>query len=279
MATLRSVQAGTASVVASLLLVGCPLDERTLAPYPVDIIDPGLGGQAGDGFGEPLPEGGEGGESEPASGGSGGTAGSAGKGGAAGRAGGGSGGTGGDENTGGTPACPDLDQDGEPDCDQTLVTNGRFDEDSSNWTAQDSVERVWVPLDAEGRADSGSLKVANLTQDENDQIVMAGAYQCIPINNGQPTTYTFLGQVYIEPGQGQGSAGVSLLFFSLPGCLGTAIVNKQNMRAETGSWQIAVAEATTTYETKSVAVRLVSVKPARAERFEARFDNILFNSD
>ena len=274
MAHRHVLNSGLLAAAASLALVACPLDNRSLAPYAIQWFE---GGAAGDDWGQD--EAGAGGKADSAGqGGESGETGGAGKGssGAGGK--GGSGGSSlGDAGAGGQPDdCPDLDGDEKPDCDQTLVSNGSFDADASGWDVQPDVLANWAQNDADNRPSSGSMNVVNEHVFDSDQITMAGAYQCVPL---EPGRYTFVGQVLVGAGQTtdiDGGAGVNLLLHGLPGCAGTPLSNLTRLASPSNQWQVVSLEEDIPFEVKSVAVRLVVTKPYRAERFEAHFDNVLF---
>ena len=71
------------------------------------------------------------------------------------------------------------------------------------------------------------------------------------------------------------SAGVNVIFYSLPGCEGSNLKQVNGLKADVGQWQLVFAEESSTFETRSIAVRLVVVKPFDAARFQARIDNVL----
>jgi hypothetical protein len=265
------------ATVTPFAFSGC-LDERELKPYPIVFFGGATGNEAG--MAGEATGGSNGGSSGSSSGGksSGGTASTGGS--NSGGSGGSNGGSGGNEPDGGAgePSlpCPDLNADGLPDCEQTLVSNGKFDVDSAGWMPQAGVERTWDAADAEERPDSGSLLLVNTAQGASADPLMVGASQCIAVTGSTTSRFTVAAQVYIESGQEvSGSAGVNVIFWSLPGCEGSNLKQKNGVRAETGDWYLAFAEESSTFETHSISVRLVVVKPANAPRFEARIDNVL----
>lgn len=283
-----AVRAGTVlASLASLLLAGCPLDERTLEPLPpIQWIDSGSSGQGGDGEGGSpnIFQGGTSGD-RGGSGGSGTTGGSSGGAGSGGFSTGGSAGTGkggtagaslGDAGSSGAvaPGCKDLDSDGVPDCDETLVKNASFDANAASWVADEGVEQGWAQDDADEHASSGSLTLTNTTSEDVNGYTLGGTAQCIPVE--ETNSYHFVAQMYVSDGQGEGNGGVNLWFFNLPNCEGSIVSATTKLEGVTGQWQLVYANPPTPMDAHSVAVRLVVAKPYRNPKFAVSFDNVLF---
>jgi len=282
----RAVRAGRAfASLTSLFLAGCPLDERTLEPLPpIQWIDSGSSGQAGDGEGG-APNIFQGGSSGTRGGG-GGTAGKEESGGSSGASGGGSAGTAGIAGTSGglpgdagapgsvAPGCEDLDSDSVPDCDETLVKNSSFDANVAHWNADDSVMQDWARDDADAHDSSGSLTLTNTTSEDVNGYTMSGTAQCVPVD--ETSSYHFVAELYVPEGQGEGNGGVNLWFFNLPNCEGSIVSATTKLEGVTGKWQLVYANPVTPMDAHSVAVRLVAAKPYRNPKFAVSFDNVLF---
>jgi len=262
------------------------VDERPLAPLPVFWIP--ASGQGGDGeAGNPNPfEAGTGGDGKGGTqamlgGGAGGTGGGAGSG--AGRSGAGNGGnSAGSASDAGAPTqpapgCEDLDSDGVPDCQETLVKNGSFDSNVANWVADDIIQQTWAQPDANEQLESGSLTITNVNLEDTNGYTVSGTQQCININ--ETGAYHFVSQLYIVDGQGEGNAGVNLWFWNLPDCQGAIVDTASQFAGKVGVWQLVYANPVTPMGARSVAVRLVAAKPYRNPQFSASFDNILFVQD
>jgi hypothetical protein len=295
LAARRTWAGGALAGLSALVLFGC-LDDRTLQPLPLTWLDTG-GGQAGAsegpqaGFpgdfeagsggstGDPV-----GGDSKSNQGGSGGTGAGTGTGGTsgsgadsggAGKSGSPAGGTAGNAAAGAPDDdCRDLDSDGVPDCEETLVKNGSFDTGSKSWIADMDVTDAWDHQDADKQTSSGSLDVTNKVGGDVDGFTMAGAQQCLPID--EQGAYRFVGQLYIASGQGDGNGGVNLWYFNLPDCQGSILNATTKLQVTTDTWQMVYAQPVTPMGARSVAVRLVVSKPYRTPKFTVVFDNILF---
>jgi len=283
----RAARAGGAlAVLSALLVTGCPVDERPLQPLPIFWLPSDDAGQGGDGeAGNPNPfeagkhGGGKGGTG--AKGGSGGTGGSAA--GGAGSSNAGNGGIAGIAgNTGGmggkpAPGCEDLDSDGVPDCQETLVKNGSFDTNVADWIADEVIQQSWAQADANDQLESGSITVKNTTIEEANGYTVSGTQQCV--NIVETGAYHFVSELFIAEGQGEGNAGVNLWFWNLPDCQGAIIDTGSQFAGKLGVWQLVYANPVTPMGARSVAVRLVAAKPFRSPEFTASFDNILFVQD
>jgi hypothetical protein len=177
----------------------------------------------------------------------------------------------------GTVPCADLDNDGKPDCNVTLVKNSRFDTDTSQWTAEYGATEAWLPgPDALGSL-SGSIAVTNTTVVTAMGTTMAGAEQCVSAIAS--ASYRIAAQTFIPTGQGSGVADIAVQLFPSSDCSGAA----------SGAWSSAVTSATGAWDTlsgsfvaptgaKSMRVRLTAVKMFSAPAFTAQFDNVLLET-
>lgn len=171
--------------------------------------------------------------------------------------------------------CADLDQDGRPDCNQTLVTNARFDADVTGWSADYGATAAWQPPpDALGSAGSGSIVVTNTNVAAVNGTSMAGAGQCIAATAG--ATYRLLTQVRIAAGQGAGAAALATQLFASADCSGAAASAWTSpSTSATGAWTLLSGSVTAPATARSLRVRLVALKQFRDAAFAAQFDNPL----
>jgi hypothetical protein len=232
----------------------------------------GTGGAGGGGAGGNVGAGATGGIGGGAGGtqsGAGGTAGTAGNGGSGGSGGGGSGGAG----------CPDLDGDGVPDCQQTLVKNPGFDDATTSWTAEPGSTTSWASTDGNGNPQSGAISVSNTDTDVDDApygTTTTGAFQCVTVDPG--SCYQVDVQAYLPSSSGPGAAGFILDYYTSATCGGatpaTAFVSPQV--TATDSWETVSGRTTQIpLGVAAVAVRLVAVKAVEQVSAEALFDNVL----
>jgi hypothetical protein len=104
----------------------------------------------------------------------------------------------------------------------TLVRNGSFNRDVSDWPAEDSSAQVtWSLLDANGSTSSGSALVANVSTGPSNGI---GIHQCLSGPGIVPgATYTYGGKVRIPAGQARtGFVMFGLRWYTSPDCSGNA---------------------------------------------------------
>lgn len=274
----------------SLTLTGCPVDRRELE------------GEAGAGGKVPLGSSGEAGESSAGQAGETGFSGSGGdgEGGTAGVAGSSArGGTSQDGGGGGSPAsagsanacacggtggnltaetCPDLDGNGVPDCDETLVQNFAFDANTQHWGEETGLVISWSPVDAADGESSGSLLVENQTQADRDGSSMAGGRQCIPVVGGK--IYQVGAQVWIPEGQGDGTGGVQILFHGDEACTGTLVDSvTSNLVSAGANWKTVVLSQRAPTTSRSVRIRLIVVKTFRDDPLKVHFDNVLTRAE
>ncbi|HEY4157586.1 MAG TPA: hypothetical protein VGM29_05795 [Polyangiaceae bacterium] len=285
----RALPTRVAALFTSLFLAGCPLDTRTLGAQTSDDLDAGehadANGSAGtSGSAGSLDSAGSGGTvsdggadaSVAGSGAEGGTS----------VAGSGAGGTTSTTGAGGTSsagagsarasACPDLDQDSVADCSESLVKDSAFDSQNlADWSADPATDQGWQNLDADGRSDSGSLRVDNTTQSSLSGLTMSGTRQCIAAIGG--ASYEFFAKLYIKSDQSStGSGGMNLSFYASTDCSGDALLSRtSNLPAALDSWSIAEMDADAPPNAQAMSVRLVCVKTFDAAPLSVLFDDVL----
>ena len=259
-------------VASAFVLSGCPVDERELVEY---IASDGFeGGRSGSKGISEEESAGEGGQAESGNGGKGGSSSNAANAGAT--VSGGQAGAGGASV--GTDACPDLDRNGVPDCVETKVRNASFGEDTSEWSEENGMSLSWSESDARKVSESGSLVVENRQETDRDGQFMTGARQCLDIP--EPAVYRAAADILVPAGQGEGSGGIQMLFYDDVGCSGRVVTNGMSSAVPAGdNWKVVSVSRTVLPGIKSVALRLVAVKPFRAKSFKVSFDNVLVRRD
>jgi len=173
--------------------------------------------------------------------------------------------------------CGDIDQNGYDDCSETIARNSRFKSDVNGWQSDYRVVTAWSAEDADDKSDSGALSITFATQPENSPS-MAGAWQCVPeIGLG---FYQIGAKAFIPTGQGGGWAGINVFMFSDAEC-GGALVSGQSLRLEetSGSWLTISGDVHVPADAKSLALRLVAVKPGDQPAFNVLFDNVLLRNE
>jgi hypothetical protein len=209
--------------------------------------------------------------------------------------GGGTGGSGGDSNGGSTTLagagsggtqggtggvsgrCPDLDDNGVLDCDETLIHNASFDVDTTGWSAETNVSLEWISTDAEGRTDSGSLGLSDTFEMMQDGSLMVGAHQCQPVN--EASVYRFITQISVPGDAPDTRAGFQILLYDGPECTGMTLDTQTSVLTQGSGWQLADLTYQTPTTAKSVGLRLVSVKPFGDPPVTVLFDNVLMHAD
>lgn len=245
------------ALLGSAACCGCAVDDRTL------VESPGGGGQAA---------GGRGGTASTRSGaGGGGVAGSPTAGSSPSEA-----GQGGDAGGGSIdpPGCPDLDGSGVGDCEETLAKNASFNNGYDSWVPEPDILLSWRREDASAAAQPGLVSLTSARVLQSDSFATAGASQCIPVM--EIGAYTISVHLFIPRGQGGGSGGIGALYFATENCRDTALGAHQSPNLPTvGEWVVAGGEAQVPIGTRSVLVRLLTVKPFRQQSLEILFDDVL----
>ena len=281
-------------VLAPLVLVACPVDERKLAPEQSisfagydfsfsgeggalagasDDAGAGHGGSGGHGGSDTGAHGGDGGDGAeagvPGQGGSqGGTAGMAASAGTGGTP------TGGVAGAGASADCPDLDQNLVSDCKETLLDNSDFDEDTASWSKEDNVTATWDMADAGEAMKSGSMEVTDAVVNDGDAIGMNGVYQCVKVTGGK--SYYLAAELFIAEGQTTaGSGALGIVFYDQDDCTGIITAVGNSLSGLVGAWQLITIQRDAPEPTRSARVRLAAAKPFREPHFAVSFDNVL----
>jgi hypothetical protein len=169
--------------------------------------------------------------------------------------------------------CPDLDDNFVFDCDETIVNNYAFDKDASDWTTETNLVLSWQPIDAEDRADSGSLAVEDTFTTDMDGTLMLGGRQCMPVN--EQTNYEFAVEVSVPDGATGTSAGMQILVYNDDNCMGSMVDLASSMVSSGSTWSTVSFQHPTPKFAKSLVLRLVSIKPYREAPSNVLFDNVL----
>jgi hypothetical protein len=288
--------------VACMLVMGCPVDNRSLKGISVWVSGSGgeqAGGTSGEGGDAGAEPGGTAGATDAGTG-AGGTSGSdsggtngsgagglsGGSGGACGGGGGacGKGGAAGQAASGGVctcggppPPCPDIDGNSVLDCDETLAENGSFNANVARWANDSGVVTSWRDTDAHAATGSGSLALEIGIVAEQDGSMMLGTRQCFPASGG---TVYYYGVEISVPEDAEGyRAGFQLLVHDKPACSGDPIDRLESNLVEATDWSVAEKTYLTSTLAQSVTLRLLAIKPFRADPAKVRFDNVLVRPD
>jgi hypothetical protein len=173
---------------------------------------------------------------------------------------------------------------------ESLAENPGFAKDAAGWLEEPySIKLAWDELDADGTEGSGSLLVTNTMPGYTDGIAPGGGMQCLKATPG--ATYLMAADVFIPEGQGksavegegpfEGQAGLSLLFWQGQDCVDSnpTLANAQsNLIKEPGKWQHVEGAAIAPEGIGSLSIRVLTIKSFKELRFQARFDNVLLQS-
>lgn len=273
---------------------GCPVDDRSLAVNAGgagSISAAGSVGTAGTSRGGTQSSGGSSaGAPDPGEGGApSGQAGFGGQGGTGNEAGSATAGsstagspTAGSGNEGGSPepggdGCEDLDDDGVRDCEQTVALNSRFMSDAAGWEPEPTLHQAWDQRDASNIQGSGALLVRNTNTAQGDKDMLAGSRQCLPAIGQEH--YSVAANTFIPRGQGRGSAGIAVWFFSADNCVDTRGAVTVQLVSATDQWLATHGTVQAPAGTRSMHIRLVTQKPFEQPSMEALFDDVLVRQE
>lgn len=269
-------------------LAGCPVDDRTLEPIDVTVGVAGRHGMAGSGGDFSSGAGGDAGSAGETGGtltggigaGSGGAA-PAGSGGSSGMpalGGAGAGASGcGCAVGGAAKRCPDIDGNKVLDCDETLAQNAGFDADVSTWANDTGASTKWDERDAHSRTDSGALSLELETVVDKEGTVLLGTRQCFSASGG--AVYRFATEVSVPVETASARAGIQLIPYASPACNGTLLDNVTSNLIQGTTWSVAEITYLMPVAAKSVALRLIAIKPFKDEPTPILFDNVLVRTD
>jgi hypothetical protein len=172
--------------------------------------------------------------------------------------------------------CPDLDDNGVLDCRESLVKNGDFATGLAGWAAEPNATAAFDGTDdGDGVRTSGALAVTNTAMGESVNAFMVGARQCVNAGGG---TYQLFGQVKLQEA-GAATAGINVQFFNAADCGGAVSgVYSSSLYDSAPQWRTIAAQMPVPPSVRSMAVRLVVVKPYRQAPVKALFDNVLLRA-
>jgi hypothetical protein len=165
------------------------------------------------------------------------------------------------------------------DCDETMIEDPSFDSamQIQSWVADSELELGWDEGDAHGSESSGSLVVENQAEYDQDNESMLGARQCIPVTGG--AIYHFAAQVSVADDAGEGRGGIQVTVYDLPACAGEVVRTFTTSPVKGSAWKANQVTYISPPTAKSLAMRLVAIKPFRDAPLAVRFDNILVRTD
>lgn len=170
--------------------------------------------------------------------------------------------------------CADLDTDGVPDCDATLVDNPSFSSDVSGWSTSGGAELAWSKKNALEDANSGSARLTDSTPAVSAP--RASAFQCVPVDGD--SLIVAWANAFVEvsvDGDEQAEAELEVTFVDGDDCNGTTSGYFETPPTSvTGGWTVVQAGALAPASTRSVSVALVGVKAPDAT-LSVYFDNVM----
>jgi len=169
--------------------------------------------------------------------------------------------------------CADLDTDGVPDCQATLVENPTFESDVDGWTVLGDAQLEWQPENALGDQSSGSAKLTA-------EIPRASAYQCVSLAGAK--LVIAYASAYVEPSDDPDQtpqAELEVTFFQGEGCSGTSDGYFETPPSkDAGTWDTVQAGGLSKETTQSVAIALVGIKPDAVKELDVSFDNVMLKA-
>jgi hypothetical protein len=170
--------------------------------------------------------------------------------------------------------CGDMNDNHIDDCEETRLTNARFDSAITAWEAEPLLEQKWAPTNALGGNASGALSASNqkVVADGGGNIALASR-QCISAWMGQ--SFDVGAKAFIKAGQGSGKAMLNLAIYAGDHCDGDFIEAQTIGTAyQVDAWQNIEGHVTMPPAARSMYVRLMSVKPMTQASFEVLFDDV-----
>jgi hypothetical protein len=167
--------------------------------------------------------------------------------------------------------CPDLDDNGELDCEESLVTNASFARDLRGWALEKDGAQ-WASDDGVENPRSGSLLVTNSQVGEGTSYGFTGVAQCLALPAG---SYQVFAQVRIAEQASPGNAGLSLIWYEDETCEGKALNTESLLTILTDQWATVGRRIDVPRRSRGLKLRLGVMKPYDAEPFTARIDNVL----
>ena len=166
--------------------------------------------------------------------------------------------------------CADLDTDGVADCTTTLLDNGSFRDDVRGWQALAGTELSWQPKNALHDLPSGSAAL-------DAAVPQASAVQCAALA-GEQLVIAY-SSAYVEGSAGLGRATLEVSFFEEAACAGAPVLSFETPPSpQSNGWATLHAGAPSTPGTASISIALHVYKSDGAERTRAYFDNVMLKA-
>lgn len=177
-------------------------------------------------------------------------------------------------------ACPDLDQNTVPDCDETVVENATFNLDVEGWRVEPNAVGSWSFINAQAGEKSGSILVESnvpANSSSGDAFVYTGVTQCLPLN-GLAGEHQIFAQMFSEGEAVTAYGSVVGRLFTTADCSGSPVsVTPSPNQGNTSNWfPMQTALFTADAKAKSLMVELrVGKLATRTGSVSLRFDNVL----
>jgi hypothetical protein len=150
-----------------------------------------------------------------------------------------------------------------------------FDHDIVGWQAEPDVQELWSATDFAASPDSGSLMVTNKSKGSPGMYSTAGSSECVLVTTGRG--YDVAAEVFIAPGQSNGSGGFAIEFYDDAACQGALVQIENYLTATTKVWQRGERTATPA-GARSALIRLVVSKLESDPPFSVLFDDVTFEA-
>lgn len=174
--------------------------------------------------------------------------------------------------------CADLDTDGTPDCDTTLVEDPTFAADVSGWTALGDATLRWAHKDSLGDGASGSALLHDAAP--ADAVPRASAFQCVPLaGSALVVAYASAFVVALADDEDQAQAELQVTFFDGPDCSGeSGGFFETPPSTVAGGWTTVQAGGISPDTTSSLGIALVGIKAPSSAELDVYFDDILLKA-
>jgi hypothetical protein len=179
-----------------------------------------------------------------------------------------------------TIACPDLDDNTVPDCDETLASNATFNLDIEGWRPETNATAIWSFINAQAGEKSGSIQVesnAPANTASGDAFVYTGVVQCLSLD-GSAAEHQIFAQMFSEGEAVTAYGSVVGRVFASADCTGSPVsVTPSPNQGNTGNWfPMQTAVFMVDANARSLLVELRVGKLAmRTGSVSLRFDNVM----
>lgn len=178
--------------------------------------------------------------------------------------------------------CPDLDENGVGDCEETLAKNAAFASDVSDWEPELDAIVAWNEANATSDHPSGSalVRAEGVVESTIPGSALRDVSQCVSVSGKQ--LVAVYANAFVPTGQDEaGRAEIDVFFFESADCSGSlsaSFVTPQPLDGGVDRWMSLKAGQVSSDSTRSALVKLAVLKPFKAASFEARFDNVLIRT-